>query len=169
MARRRVPGLALVFHGDGPLRDRLEERIARYELGDCVTIATESSDQDREEALATSIACCQHRIVMPDGQPWWSARSVPQAASLGTPAIATDCGSVCEDVVDGITGFLVPALDLQEMSKRMVELASDTRRWADLSDGAMRHARETRSYRPWADRIRCLADRAGGATQAARA
>ena len=48
-----------------------------------------------------------------------------EAMAAGLPVIATDFGGASEQVIDGVTGRLVPAQDPQAMAHAMAELASD--------------------------------------------
>ena len=53
-----------------------------------------------------------------------------EAAATGVPVVASDLGGIPECVVDGQTGFLVPARDAKALAGRMDDL---------LGDPAMRH------------------------------
>ncbi len=50
-----------------------------------------------------------------------------EALARGLPVIATDVGGASEQVIDGITGRLVPARDVPAFARAMVELSSDHR------------------------------------------
>jgi glycosyltransferase involved in cell wall biosynthesis len=44
---------------------------------------------------------------------------------MGLPVVVTDCGGLAEQVVDGVTGLLVPAGDVPRMQESMLRLARD--------------------------------------------
>lgn len=52
-------------------------------------------------------------------------RSVLEAMSMGRPIITTDAPGCRETVVEGENGYLVPLMDVKQLTLRMVELASD--------------------------------------------
>lgn len=50
---------------------------------------------------------------------------VLEAMAAGKPVVATDTGGCSEAVVDGVTGFLVPPGDAEELAKRVLRLLRD--------------------------------------------
>lgn len=51
--------------------------------------------------------------------------AVLEALACGTPVVATAVGGIDEQIMDGITGFLVPARDPIALSKAMIRLLQD--------------------------------------------
>ena len=52
--------------------------------------------------------------------------SIMEALSCERPVVATDVGSIDESVLQGKTGFLVPADDANAMSERWLEILTDS-------------------------------------------
>jgi len=65
-----------------------------------------------------------------------------EALAAGLPVIATDIGGASEQVIDGLTGRLVPARDLPALAKAMVELAGDPPLRETLSQAARGHIQQ---------------------------
>ncbi|MEO5713219.1 MAG: glycosyltransferase family 4 protein [Luteolibacter sp.] len=51
-----------------------------------------------------------------------------EALAAGLPVIATDIGGASEQVIDGLTGLLVPARDVQAFAGAMIRISNDPRR-----------------------------------------
>ena len=60
---------------------------------------------------------------------------IAEALALGTPAIVSDRGGMPELVADGVSGFIVPAGDVDALADRLEELAADPARLASLQQG----------------------------------
>lgn len=110
-----LPALHLLIVGDGPRRDYLRERIATTGL------------QDRIHLLG-------HRDDVPDllgamdifALPSYANEGVPQAImqamAMELPVVSTTIGAIDEAVEQGITGYLVPPEDVEQLKARLYEL-----------------------------------------------
>jgi glycosyltransferase involved in cell wall biosynthesis len=58
---------------------------------------------------------------------WWEAMplSVLEAMAAGLPVVATDVGDVRRVVLDGVTGLVVPARDVEALADRLQTLLTD--------------------------------------------
>jgi glycosyltransferase involved in cell wall biosynthesis len=65
-----------------------------------------------------------------------------EALAAGVPVVATDVGGASEQIVDGVTGRLVPRRDAAALAEAIVELARDTRGRADFGAAGRAHVRE---------------------------
>lgn len=63
-----------------------------------------------------------------------------EAMACATPVICSDIGPLPEVVLDGQTGFVVPAGDPEALRRRLRELLSGDELWARMSDAALRRA-----------------------------
>lgn len=52
--------------------------------------------------------------------------SVMQAQSLGVPCVVSDAGGLPDNVLDGVTGFVVPRYHAEMASQKLYELATNT-------------------------------------------
>jgi glycosyltransferase involved in cell wall biosynthesis len=112
------PGLQVLCFGQGPSAARLEQRIA--ELG-----------------LKQHVHLCGFRDDLPDILPCLTVLAHPalmeglgvsllQAASAQVPIVASRVGGIPEVVVDGHTGFLVPAGDTSALAEALRRMLADS-------------------------------------------
>jgi hypothetical protein len=59
---------------------------------------------------------------------------------MGLPVVCSDAGGLAENVVDGITGFVVPRRDPVELGAAIARLAQDARLRARMGRAARKHA-----------------------------
>jgi len=112
----------LVLAGDGELRKPIEERIAELDLGAHVRITGWiSGEQVRAEILrARALVLASFTEGLPV--------VIMEAMAMSRPVIATYVGGIPELVLDGETGWLVPAGDVQRLAdalRRSLAATSD--------------------------------------------
>ena len=111
------PPIRLEIAGHGPERSKLEAAAARAGVTDRVKFLGWSDD-------------------VPSTMDKWDIVAVPslaeglgiaalEAMARGIPVVATHVGGLSEIIVDGQTGFLVPAKDPQALAERISQLAND--------------------------------------------
>lgn len=64
-----------------------------------------------------------------------------EALAAGLPVIATDVGGAAEQVIDGVTGRLVPARDVSALAEAMIGLAGDPGLRESMGRAAREHIR----------------------------
>jgi glycosyltransferase involved in cell wall biosynthesis len=79
-----------------------------------------------------------------------------EALAAGLPVIATDVGGVSEQVVDGVTGLLVPPADAAALSAAIVRLAGDEALRTKLGAAGRRHVQEHFSLEKMVARYRAV-------------
>lgn len=109
-----VPDAEFVIIGDGPRRAELE-RIAEQK-GLCHAVHFLGSREDVPELLGALdvVALTSHNEANPV--------SILEAMATSKPVVACDVGSVAESVIEGETGFLVPAGDVRATAERWSRL-----------------------------------------------
>jgi glycosyltransferase involved in cell wall biosynthesis len=105
----------LVLVGDGPLRGKIENAIARLGLQDCVKIIGWASNAEvRQQILAA------RAMVLPS-----FAEGLPvvlmEALALGCPVISTYIAGIPELVEPGVCGWLVPPGSVEALVAAMRE------------------------------------------------
>ncbi|WP_028913571.1 glycosyltransferase family 4 protein [Pseudorhodobacter ferrugineus] len=111
------PDLHLTLVGDGPMRPEIEALIAANGLSGNVTLAGWQDEAGVGRALAASQA-----LILPsfaEGLPM----VVMEAMAAGRPVIATAIAGVPELVVQGETGWIVPAGDASGLAESISALA----------------------------------------------
>ena len=113
--RLRADGVSceVVLIGDGPMRAEIEQRIHDLRMGDCITLAGAASTDAMIELIQSSRA-----LVLPS-----LAENFPsvilEAFALVRPVIATYVGGIPELVQPGVSGWLVPAGDIDSLARAM--------------------------------------------------
>jgi len=125
---RGLPGLRVLFIGDGPLTGAIEQMVNSRGLSAQVQV-TGWIPHDQLPAYLSQLAL----LVLPsytEGLP----NVMLEAMACGTPVLATPVGSIPDLIVDGETGYLMDG------NSPAVITASVIRALHDLSRGAVAHA-----------------------------
>jgi len=131
----QVPNAKFLFVGDGLLRRELEERIANADLTKHFRFVGLVSPSEIP-AYISAMDVLVHTSLR-EGL----ARALPQSLIAGKPAISFDVDGAREVVITGLTGCLVPPLDVQRLAESMVELAlSPSKRDSMGTEGRRRFA-----------------------------
>ena len=64
----------------------------------------------------------QHSVTGPNGDTEGFAISLAEAALHGLPVVSTVHNGITENVLDGVTGFLVPEHDYEAMAEKIIYL-----------------------------------------------
>jgi len=125
--RAKVSNAVFLLAGEGELMPSLKTLAAdlgidgsTYFLGRCEALA---------ELLNISDVC-----VLSSKAEGFS-NSILEYMAAGRPVVATDVGGAREAIVEGATGFLVPAGDAQKMADRIIELLVNRDRSAMGEEG----------------------------------
>ncbi len=124
---QRVPDARLVLVGEGPLEASVREAVAA-EGAERVRFLGGRSDAADLAGGADVFLLPSHTEGLPG--------ALLEAAAREVPAVAYDVGGVGEAIVDGRTGFVVPADDLTTFVDRVVELLdrpSEARRMGEAA------------------------------------
>lgn len=97
-------------------------------------------------------------LFLMSSEPAGCPNALLEALATGRPTIATDVGGAGEQVIDGVTGRLVPARDVAALAEAIVALAHDPTRRAELGRATRRHMEQNFSMARMVDRYRevCL-------------
>ncbi|MEJ7569033.1 MAG: glycosyltransferase family 4 protein [Gaiellaceae bacterium] len=119
LARLRERGVdaVLLMVGDGPDRDRVEQRAS--ELGivrHCFFLGYQEDVSGWYQAFDAMILPSAN-----EGTPV----VVIEALAAGCPVVATSVGGVPDVIREGVDGFLVPAGDVEALAERLARLAGD--------------------------------------------
>ena len=106
--------VSVLFVGDGPTRPAVEELVRSLNLETRVTFAGERLD-------VADILASAHIFALSTNWEGFPV-SILEAMRAGLPVIASDVGGVRESVVDGDTGFVVPARDEEALKQRLSQL-----------------------------------------------
>ena len=103
--------------GDGPGLPAAAELAQELGIGHRVRFLGARRDVERILAGAAALVLCTWREGLP--------LAILEAMRAGLPVVASAVGGVPEAVVDGVTGYLVPAGDVDAVAERLARLLSD--------------------------------------------
>ena len=110
----------LIIVGDGPLRGRLERTIHDLGLsGSARLIGSLPRAGVIEQLQQASVFALPVRTRLAGLNPEGLGLAALEAASCGLPVIVGDSGGAPETVRDGVTGFVVPSRDHQQLAERL--------------------------------------------------
>jgi glycosyltransferase involved in cell wall biosynthesis len=116
--------------GEGPERERLE-RLAE---GRGVTLLGVRRDVLELMRAANALCLPSEAEALP--------MSILEAMALERPVVATDVGGTAEQVLDGESGYLVPAGDPEPIRHALLALAADPGRAREMGAAGRRRQRE---------------------------
>jgi glycosyltransferase involved in cell wall biosynthesis len=119
-ALRAVPDARLVVVGEGPLRRPLERQAAA--LGGRVRFLGALPHDAVAEWMRRACLLAAPSMAGPDGDSEGLPTVVAEAAAASLPALVSDHSGLPEAVIDGETGFVVPAGDSAALADRLALL-----------------------------------------------
>lgn len=109
----------ILFVGDGILRTELESRVTRLGLAErCVFVGLLRPDEIPGALSAVDILV---HASLREGL----ARAISQAIAAAKPIVAYDLDGTPEVVIDGKTGFLIPAGDTEKLGEKILQLSTN--------------------------------------------
>lgn len=119
LLRERGVGHELWLLGGTPDEGATAEAEVRAALDADVRLLGTRARAEMPAAFASADILC-----LPS---WWEAMplSVLEGMAAGLPVVATDVGDVARAVADGVTGYVVPAHDLEELAAALQRLIED--------------------------------------------
>jgi len=105
----------LFLLGDGPIRNDLEQAVAKFSLSGCVHITGWASSAEVRDHILNSRALVLSSYV--EGLPV----VLMEAMALGRPVISTWVAGIPELVTHGVNGWLVPPGDVEALAAAMKE------------------------------------------------
>lgn len=131
MIHRRFADTHFLIVGDGPRRKMLEGLTAELGLQRIVHFLGTRDDVPEILACADIVVLSSHMEANP--------LSVLEAMACGKPVVATRVGSVPTNVLDGLTGFLVPPGDVAAMADRCGLLLSSPQLRQEMGRAGRQH------------------------------
>ncbi len=117
MLKVRHPDVRLIFVGEGPSRNSLEELVRTYQLQANVVFAGLQADIVRYLAL---FDVC----VLPSLHEGLSIALI-EALAMEKPVVATSVGGIPEVVSDGVEGLVVPPRDEEALARSIGRILED--------------------------------------------
>ncbi|MDA1184520.1 MAG: glycosyltransferase [Acidobacteria bacterium] len=147
---RQMPDVYFLLVGDGPLRDQLKAEAVRLGLGDRVVMVGRVLPQEVPQFIQAM------DVVVHTSLREGIARVLPQAGAVGKPVVTFDLDGAPEVVRDGVSGYLVPALDTRQVAERTVELLRDPGRRREFGEVGRAFATEHFSVETMVKRVNAV-------------
>jgi glycosyltransferase involved in cell wall biosynthesis len=128
-----VGGSIYETHGHADYPETLRQRAAALGLSDRVTFL---GIRDDIPELMAGLDVLVHAPTAPE--PF--GRVLAEAMAVGRPVVAARCGGIPEVVADGVTGFLVPPVDVGAFTVAVVRLLEDPELCRRLGGAGRRRA-----------------------------
>jgi|GEM_PF-5051175 len=111
--------------GNGPLFSKFIRACEQSGLADRFRIKGSLPFTEVQRLLWESDVMVLNAVVAPNGERESLGVSLIEAGAMGLPVVSCSVGGIPEVIVNGQTGFLVPAGELQTMADRILDLARD--------------------------------------------
>ncbi len=131
--RREVPSRLLLI-GDGP------ERVPTREVADDLGVTKWVRWLGQLDAVEDVLGCSD-LFILPSRNESFGLAGL-EAMSSGVPVVATAAEGLPELIRNGETGYLLPVGDVEGMARRSIEILSDEKRHAAMSEASRRVAIE---------------------------
>jgi len=123
LAARSVPSILLLIVGEGDLRPMYEREAHELGLSGNVTFVGDAPDEE----LPTYYAASDVLVLPSEDMSEGFGLTLLEANATGRPCIGSNTGGIPEIIRDGYNGFLVPAKDPEALTRRVIDLASNTK------------------------------------------
>src|SRR5204863_9777709 len=122
--RAVVADAAFAIAGEGELMPGLKAFAAELGIADHVYFIGRCDD-------VASLLFASHVGVLSSKAEGF-ANAILEYMAVGLPVVATDVGGVREAIIEGQTGFIVPAGDDAQMAARIIEVLNDDNRAREM-------------------------------------
>ena len=142
IVKREIPNVQLIFVGEGPHREQLNELIASHELHENIKFLGRISYKNLPKYLSMGdIFAMPSRSRLLGLEVEGLGIVYLEASACALPVIGGASGGAPDAVLNGETGYVVDGNDVEEIAKRIIEL---------LKDGALRRRMGERG-RAWVE------------------
>lgn len=116
MCKNEIPGLKILFAGNGPKEAELRKQIADSNAQEWIKLLGYRTDLEKVVPAADVIVSCSHREGL--------GINLIEAMLCAKPVIAVNNRGHCELVEDGVTGYLTPISDCAAIAEKLVSAYS---------------------------------------------
>ncbi|SHJ24505.1 N-acetyl-alpha-D-glucosaminyl L-malate synthase BshA [Flavobacterium haoranii] len=128
----KVPS-RLMMVGDGPEKEKAEQRCIDLKIHDKVVFFGNSNEIDK-------ILCYSDLFLLPSETESFGLAAL-EAMACGVPVISSNSGGLPEVNIDGKTGYLSDVGNIEEMSQNAIQILSDENRLLSFKQNALENAK----------------------------
>lgn len=122
IVQKEIPQSRLTIIGNGPLYHLVEERIKELNLEKKVNLTGSLTREESFPILRRHWIYAQHSVTASSGDQEGFGISLAEAAAHELPVVSTIHNGIPENVVNNVTGFLVPEFDFESMAEQIIFL-----------------------------------------------
>jgi glycosyltransferase involved in cell wall biosynthesis len=141
IVRQKIPNAQLLIYGNG--KKRYVRKIKRLTL----KLNIENNTQFCGEIEKASDVYNQFKLFVSPSYAEAFGRVYVEAALRGIPAIGTSHGGASEIIEDGVTGFIVPPKNPEQLARAMLRILQNDKLAVQMSFWAKQHIREKFPYK----------------------
>lgn len=149
------PDVRFVIVGDKPIPDgdppKFVEQIEKLGMKDKIILAGFRKDMPNVLAAMTVFVCPS----LSEGMP----QVVTQALAMKCPVVATRVGGIPEQIIDGVTGYLVERANAEQIADRALRMLTAPDEAARMGEEGRVHAERNFSIEEMLDRTEALYER----------
>lgn len=142
--------------GDGPLETDLRQLTLQLGLQNHVTLLGALPQSEIQQLLSRADVFALAAVVLPDGDSDNLPTVLTEAMAHELPIVSTQVAGIPEQVLDGRTGWLVPAGDRSALAERLTRLLRDPAAAREMGRAGLDHARSTFSQATTVRQLRHL-------------
>jgi len=131
-----LPKVKLIIAGCGDYEYQLKKLVNKLKLRNIVFLKGRVSEKEKVKLLQQSALLVNYSF-----KEGWGI-NVIEANACGTPVVASNVSGLCDSVIDGKTGVLVPYGDTNALSNAIISLLSNDNMRKKMSKNAVIHARK---------------------------
>ena len=128
--------------GDGPLKASLQNLIDELEVTAIVKLLGWKQQQEIIEILDTCHLFVAPSVTAADGNQDAPVNTLKEAMAMGLPVISTYHGGIPELVEDGVSGFLAPERDADEIAEKLRYLIDHPGDWPQMGQAGRARVEE---------------------------
>lgn len=131
--------------GDGPLRERIAEKIERQGIADSVELLGWIEQDEVSELMTDADVFLLPSVTAESGDQEGTPTVLLEAQAVGLPVISTYHAGIPEIVRDGQSGLLVPERDVDALARKLRTLFNHPERWPEMGRTGREYVEETHS------------------------
>lgn len=116
--KKQVPSVHLILAGDGPLKEEIQQQVAKAGIVHSVHFLGQRSD-------IPELLRAMDAFVLPSIGSEGMPRVILEAMAAGVPCIASSLSGIPEVINNSDVGFLVPPRDEKALAEAMITLANE--------------------------------------------
>lgn len=148
---QRLPEAGFLIFGDGSLRDELQEKIDRLQLGDRVKLAGFRDDLDHVIPNLDLFVLSSYTEGLPN--------VVLESLAASVPVVATAVGGTPEVLEHGRQGYVVPSGDAKSLAQSIAKLLEDEQLRSEMASAGRPHVDANFSFASQANAYARLVER----------